>query len=31
MDLRIDPATPDDVPLMLEFIRELAEPYTWER
>ena len=25
MDLRIDPATPDDVPLMLDLIRELAE------
>jgi GNAT superfamily N-acetyltransferase len=25
MDPRIDPATPDDVPLMLEFIHELAE------
>jgi GNAT superfamily N-acetyltransferase len=25
MDLRIDLATPDDVPLMLELIRELAE------
>lgn len=25
MDLRIKPATPDDVPLMLDLIRELAE------
>jgi GNAT superfamily N-acetyltransferase len=25
MDLRIDPATPDDVPLMLDLVRELAE------
>jgi GNAT superfamily N-acetyltransferase len=25
MDLRIDPATPDDVPLILDLIRELAE------
>jgi GNAT superfamily N-acetyltransferase len=25
MELRIDPATPDDVPLMLDLVRELAE------